>query len=227
MYVLLMDCWPAYRMQSNHPEALVHQQWNARDPVFIHPVAPQLNTDTGICVCGCFSLIFPSSLTNSASLELNPVSPVRRSSLHLCSTDMNKHSARFVHVCLHPQSIQLLSAQPFPVPPYGPLEASCHPFHTLMHIPLRGGCRRSISFATLSGSNWLCHLLILNSCLHWYSIHPSCILHCPLLPTLKHFSKCSVLPERGSLRLYKKKKTVYGSQAEQSKLYVRIHKVVF
>lgn len=55
-----------HRLQSNRPEALVHQQSHARNPVFILPVAPQLDTYTGICECCCISLSFPSILTNSS-----------------------------------------------------------------------------------------------------------------------------------------------------------------
>lgn len=132
-------------------------------------------------------------------------------SVLLCSTDMNKHSARFEHVCLHPQSIQLLSAQLFPVPPYGPLEASCHHFYTLLHIPLREGYRHWVSFVTLSCCNWWglrpLSLINANSCLHWYSIHPPCVLRCPLLPTLKQFYRSAVLPEQGCNRGFVTKKS--------------------
>lgn len=196
-----------HRLQSNHPEALVHQQNHAPDPVFNLPVAPQLDINTGICagISLSFFLLALQSLNLMVLNLMGPVLPVQHSFLNLCPSllyrreqtqmqDLNMcvftHRAFSCWVCSsflsHHMDLWKPHVTIFMLFCIFPSEGATDTWFPLLP-----------SLALSDRVRGHCHLLILNSCLHWYSIHPPYILRCPLLLTLKNFSKCSVLPEQG------------------------------
>lgn len=167
----------------------------------------QLDINTGICagISLSFFLLALQSLNLMVLNLMGPVLPVQHSFLNLCPSllyrreqtqmqDLNMcvftHRAFSCWVCSsflsHHMDLWKPHVTIFMLFCIFPSEGATDTWFPLLP-----------SLALSDRVRGHCHLLILNSCLHWYSIHPPYILRCPLLLTLKNFSKCSVLPEQG------------------------------